>query len=200
MKSRQIDGQFKVFSLKMSTNRRVIMKTSDGGQTTFTRDESRQSGLITDMIQNLGMNESNEDVIVPMDGTDITKETLQKIVEWTKKFADHESRVSIDKPADQTASIDVESEAEIFPETSTCLQVPWQREFIANLDSDQIYHVLTAANYLQHESLLDAITSYIAHMLRGKTSEEIRAMVGMEEDFNPEEFEAITKENIFLAD
>ncbi|KAI6195521.1 hypothetical protein M3Y96_01240100 [Aphelenchoides besseyi] len=133
----------------MSNNSRVIMKTSDGGQTMFTREEARQSGLITDMIQNLGMNESNEDVIVPLDNTGITQETLQKIVEWTKKFADHESHDSIDKPSDRVENIDVELEAETFQETASHLEASWQHEFIANMDSDQIYHVLTAANYLQ---------------------------------------------------
>lgn len=64
-----------------------------------------------------------------------------------------------------------------------------------DVDTDTLYDLLMAANYLDVKELLDLACQKVADMIRGKTPEQIRQTFGMKNDFSQEEQEEIVKEN-----
>uniref|UniRef100_A0ACD5UL45 Uncharacterized protein n=1 Tax=Avena sativa TaxID=4498 RepID=A0ACD5UL45_AVESA len=63
----------------------------------------------------------------------------------------------------------------------------WDKEFVSKLDVNDLFDVILAANYLDYEGLLDLICKAVADLIEGRTTEQIRATLGIENDFTPEE-------------
>jgi len=70
----------------------------------------------------------------------------------------------------------------------------WDAAYIS-LPKDDLFDLVLAANYLDVQPLLDLGCRKIAEMISGLPVEEIRELFGIENDFTPEEEEAIRKEN-----
>ena len=56
------------------------------------------------------------------------------------------------------------------------------------------------ANYLDIPPLVDLACAKVASMIKGKTPEEIRKRFNIENDFSPEEEEAVRAENRWAED
>lgn len=69
----------------------------------------------------------------------------------------------------------------------------WDQDYIA-VEMEFVFKIITAANYLEIKSLLELGCKYVAKKLEGKTTEEMREILGVENDFTPEEEEKIKKE------
>lgn len=69
------------------------------------------------------------------------------------------------------------------------------RDVIREMTHDEIFDLMTSANYLDIEPLFDALCLAVADMIRGKRPEEIRSTFGIENDFTPEEEETVRREN-----
>ncbi|KAI6216915.1 E3 ubiquitin ligase complex SCF subunit [Aphelenchoides fujianensis] len=188
----------------------VTLVTDDGGRETITRDEAKQSVIITEMIQNLGMADNPEPVEIPLLGSNISGQTLKKVVEWTKKFANSRraappttptpsgaaaagSSSSAGRPLDRAAA----SADSPPPAVERRLVEQWEIDFMNSLDSEELHRVINAANYLQHDSLLDGSLTCVARIMQGRTTEELRELLGIPNDFTPEEHE---RENVWLGD
>jgi len=59
----------------------------------------------------------------------------------------------------------------------------------------QIFQVILAANYLDIPDLIDAACLKIAHLIKGKTPQQIRDMFNIANDFTPEEEEEVKRQN-----
>ncbi|KAH0470970.1 hypothetical protein IEQ34_000693 [Dendrobium chrysotoxum] len=70
----------------------------------------------------------------------------------------------------------------------------FDNEFV-DVDVNTLYDLLIAANYLNVKDLLDLVCQKVANLIRGKSPEEIRLTFNIENDFTPEEEEAIRNEN-----
>ena len=79
-------------------------------------------------------------------------------------------------------------------EEETEERTKWDQDFIPS-DQTQLFNVILAANYLDIKPLLDLTCKRVADMIKGCTTEEIRAKFGIVNDFTPEEEEQIRKEN-----
>lgn len=66
---------------------------------------------------------------------------------------------------------------------------------LSKLPLDKLKGILVASNYLDCKTLLDAGCEAFAKHLVGKSVEELREILGVTNDFTPEEEEAIRKEN-----
>jgi S-phase kinase-associated protein 1 len=97
----------------------------------------------------------------------VEKKTLAKIVEWLKKHASDASKDELEK---------------------------WDGDFV-DVDTDSLYDLLLASNYLSVEVLLGQLVQKVADMIKGKQPEEIRKLFNIKNDFTPEEEEEIRKEN-----
>jgi S-phase kinase-associated protein 1 len=69
----------------------------------------------------------------------------------------------------------------------------WDKKYM-EVDQDMIFDIILAANYLDIRPLLDLGCKTIANMIKGKTTEQIRELFGIQNDFTPEEEEQIRKE------
>ncbi|XP_011047805.1 PREDICTED: SKP1-like protein 1B [Populus euphratica] len=97
----------------------------------------------------------------------VEKKTLVKIVEWLKKHASDASKDELEK---------------------------WDADFV-DVDTDSLYDLLLASNYLSVEVLLGQLVQKVADMIKGKQPEEIRKLFNIKNDFTPEEEEEIRKDN-----
>ncbi|KAG7635714.1 SKP1-like protein 14 [Arabidopsis thaliana] len=71
----------------------------------------------------------------------------------------------------------------------------WDEEFMKKFDQPTVFQLLLAANYLNIKGLLDLSAQTVADRIKDKTPEEIREIFNIENDFTPEEEEAVRKEN-----
>ncbi|KAK8622258.1 hypothetical protein V6N13_117181 [Hibiscus sabdariffa] len=70
----------------------------------------------------------------------------------------------------------------------------WDADFV-DVDQVTLYDLIMAANFLNIKDLLDLTCQKVADMIKGKSPEEIRTTFNIKNDFTPEEYEEITKEN-----
>lgn len=70
----------------------------------------------------------------------------------------------------------------------------WDADFI-EVDQELLFELILAANYMDVKPLLDLSCAKVASMLKGKTPEEIRKKFNIQNDFTPEEEEAVRAEN-----
>ncbi|KAL1222764.1 SKP1-like protein 18 [Cardamine amara subsp. amara] len=76
----------------------------------------------------------------------------------------------------------------------------WDTEFMEKLDLETIFGLLVAANYLNFQGLLDCASQTVADFIKDKEPEEVREIFHIENDFTPEEEEAIRKEVAWTFD
>jgi len=61
---------------------------------------------------------------------------------------------------------------------------PWDAEFINNLPKRQLFQLILGANYMDCKSLLHLGCAKVATMIKGKSPEEIKQILGEEEANN----------------
>lgn len=85
-----------------------------------------------------------------------------------------------------------------------CSFVPDERDFgstenfaktFFDVSTEFLFDIITASNFLDAPDVLDAACNAAADLFRGKTPEEIRTILNIENNLTPEEEEEIIKEN-----
>lgn len=67
-------------------------------------------------------------------------------------------------------------------------------DFAATLSPDDLWSLMRAANYLNIAPLYNGLTSYAASLLKDRTPQEMRDVLGVTNDFTPEEEAEVMKE------
>jgi len=156
-----------------SPNSNIALLSSDGVEITVERGIAECSTLIRDLLGDLG--DPDEPIPIPS-----TKEpVLEKALEWC---AHHRN----DPPIEGRNRITDISE--------------WDQEFMAQLDSDMLFEIMLAANFLDIKLLLQVCCKTAADHIKGKSPEEIRRIFGLQKDFTPEEEAQIRRENEWVDD
>mmetsp|Transcript_100653 Transcript_100653/g.123245 ORF Transcript_100653/g.123245 Transcript_100653/m.123245 type:complete len:150 (+) Transcript_100653:239-688(+) len=75
----------------------------------------------------------------------------------------------------------------------------WDANYV-EVDQETLFELILAANYMDIKSLLDLTCAKVASMIKGKTPEEIRKKFNIQNDFSPEEEEAVRAENKWAED
>ena len=70
----------------------------------------------------------------------------------------------------------------------------WDQTFM-KVDQEMLFKIMLAANYLDIEALLDVGCKTVANMIKGKSTEDIRKIFNIINDFTAEEEEQIRREN-----
>ena len=68
----------------------------------------------------------------------------------------------------------------------------------SQLDVRKMIEVMEAANFLNNQEILDKLAPLVANQIRGKTAEQIRNLLGLEDDFTEEERREIEKEQAWF--
>ncbi|KAK3217629.1 hypothetical protein Dsin_011599 [Dipteronia sinensis] len=72
--------------------------------------------------------------------------------------------------------------------------------FLENKSNEQLKELIMAANFLNTKELLDVLTDATAERIKNKSVEYVRAFLGIENDFTPEEEVKIRAENEWAFD
>lgn len=76
----------------------------------------------------------------------------------------------------------------------------WDAEYVGSMSTSELFNVVLAANYLNIPPLLDLTCQAIADLIRGKTADEIRQILGIINDMTVEEEEEVKRENQWAFD
>jgi len=114
------------------------------------------------------------------DHINVDKSVLEIILRFLIMTHDHPSPVCV-KPLPS---------ADLHDATSK-----WNADFADQFDQEATFKLITAANYLDVPDLLDLMCAKVAALVKGKTPEQIRKTFNINDDFTPEEEEAVRAEN-----
>ncbi|GMM44358.1 SCF ubiquitin ligase subunit [Pichia kluyveri] len=174
----------------MSTNRSIVIITSDNEKFTVERKVAEKSLLIKNMLKNLlpvdgeaSDSEDEDNDIIEVPTQNVRSAVMKNILEWCEHYKDVEFPEE-DQEDDSKKSAPID---------------PWDKNFL-NVDQEMLYEIILAANYLNIKPLLNAGCKIVAEMIRGKSPEEIRKTFNIVNDFTPEEEAAIRRENEWAED
>ncbi|KAF9263039.1 E3 ubiquitin ligase SCF complex, Skp subunit [Marasmius fiardii PR-910] len=153
----------------------VLLVASDGAKFTVDKEVTKLSGVI-------GSPESDEPFPVP----NVSSAVLETVIEYCEH---HRGGPLPTLDADQGQS---HRYGEDISE--------WDRDFIARYDSEMLFEIILAANFLDIKPLLDLGCKTVANMIKGKTPEEIRRLFNIINNFTPEEEAQIQRENEWTED
>ena len=144
------------------------------------------------MMNDLEEHEEGEDTKIPLPNVDSS--TFATLLQWLGQHLDAQAAArppSIFAPEPQPATNpNIEARDERF-----CEGVISTEDGLSPL-----FVLLMAANYLDVKPLMEVICTFFANMIKGKTPEQIREALGIENDFTPEEEEINRQENAWLSD
>eukprot|EP01055_Gregarina_sp_Pseudo9_P002828 Gregarina_sp_Pseudo_9__2827@NODE_305_length_3209_cov_56_840379_g286_i0_p3_GENE_NODE_305_length_3209_cov_56_840379_g286_i0NODE_305_length_3209_cov_56_840379_g286_i0_p3_ORF_typecomplete_len167_score43_33Skp1/PF01466_19/1_1e03Skp1/PF01466_19/1_2e24Skp1_POZ/PF03931_15/9_3e14DUF3342/PF11822_8/0_14_NODE_305_length_3209_cov_56_840379_g286_i026253125 len=149
----------------------ITLKSKDGKNYDISRDAAKLSGTLNSFLD-----KGDPTAEIPVT---IESPVLEKIIEYMNNY---KNRTPEDIPKPLPAS----PLSELIPE--------WDAKYIA-MEQTMIFELILGANYLDIPGLLDLCCAKVASEIRNKSVEEIRKVFGIENDFTPEEEQAIREEN-----
>lgn len=158
----------------------IKLRSADGELVETTMDVAKLSGTLKDLME-IGM--ADEDSVEETPMPNVKGSILRKVLEW----AEHHMN---DTPPNEEDNKN-EKKADDIPQ--------WDADFFS-INDGTLFDVILAANYLNMKGLLDVAAKTLASMMKGKTSEEIRAKFNIVNDFTDAEKEEIRKEMDWCAD
>jgi len=141
--------------------------------------------FLGDLIGEISQDIIDEDIEIPL--YNITDRIMPMIIDFVK--INHLVKLdNIPKPLVSSQMID---------NLPNIAQKPYV-DFIESLTIEQLEELIEAFNYLCIKPGIELCAAKIASLIRGKTTEEIRAMLKIENDFSVEEELRIKEENKWL--
>lgn len=148
----------------------VTLLTSDAQRFSVPVDAARLSTMLRGLMEDVDVGGE----VIPLPS--VSGRTLAKVLEWCRFHAPREPSPTA---ADDPVAFD---------------------EAWADVDQDELFHLIIAANYLDITPMLDLLCTKVAGMITGKTPEEIRKTFGIENDFTPAEEEDVRRENAWALE
>ncbi|XP_071691428.1 SKP1-like protein 1B [Rutidosis leptorrhynchoides] len=156
--------------MSSSTTKVFVLKSSDGETFEVEEAVALQSQTIKHMIE-----DNCADTIIPI--PNVTSKILSMVIQYCKIHA--ESPKNDKKSEDDLKTFDAD---------------------FVQVDQDTLFDLILAANYLDIKSLLHLTCQGVADLVKGKTTEEIRKLFNIKNDFTPEEEEEVRLENAWAFD
>jgi S-phase kinase-associated protein 1 len=163
----------------------IVLQSNDATPVEFAveREAAKMSGLIKDMLDSA----DDEPVIIPAEN--VSAATLHHVVAYMETHHNQRSE-PLEKP------LRGKIEDVISEQDRKFLFV----DLLGEGGQELVMDVLMAANYLNVPDLLALTCAFVASMIKGKSTEEIRALFNIENDFSQEEEEKIREENRWCAE
>lgn len=141
----------------------------------------KKVALMSELIRTIVEGDSS-DKEIPL--PHVKGSVLHKVVLYMKYHADNVAK-EIEKPLKSPIMSEVVEQ--------------WDADFV-EIEQEQLFDLILAANYLHIRTLLDLACAKIASILKNKTPEQIRKTLNLQNDFTPEEEEAVHAENRWAED
>ncbi|GBB93636.1 hypothetical protein RclHR1_02200017 [Rhizophagus clarus] len=157
--------------------KKVTLKSVDEVEFKVEIPVASRSILIKNMIEDIG----EQDQCIPL--PNVNEKVLKKVLEWCQHHV-NDPQLTNDDDDSRRRNTEIDD---------------WDQMFL-NVEQDLLFEIILAANYLDIKPLLDVGCKTVANMIKGKSTEEIRSMFNIVNDFTPEEEEQIRKENEWAED
>lgn len=165
----------------MADETKITLKTNDGAEMTVPLDVAKRSILLTNLIDDLGLDVAST---APVPLPNVTEPVLQKIIEWCEHHRNDPLPTADDDNESRKKTTDIDE---------------WDQKYM-QVDQEMLFEIILAANYMDIKALLDVGCKTVANMIKGKSPEEIRKTFNITNDFTPEEEEQIRRENEWAED
>ena len=159
--------------MEVECDNKVIMISSDGQKFEISVKAAMRSQIMKESI--MGNNQEE----IEFNANNIEGDILKKIVEYLEHYENEEPK-EIERPLPSLN----------FKE---CVD-EWDYNFI-DVDINTIFKIINASNYLNIPPLLELSSAKMASIIKGKTTEEVRQLFGIQNEFTPEEEQQIIEEN-----
>jgi S-phase kinase-associated protein 1 len=145
---------------------------------------SREAACMSELIQSMLADdeEPNETPEIPL--LEVSKDLLDKVAAFMEYHC-HDPMREIPKPITTSNLGDMVSE--------------WDVKFI-DLEQEELYRVMLAANYLHIPSLLDLAVTKFCCLIKGKSVDEVQEFLRIESKPSPEEEQMIRQKNQWIFD
>jgi len=142
-----------------------IIKLVSSGDNPESLEVEKKFAMMSKLVSNIveGDQDATEISVKQVDGP-----TLKLIVEYLKHHKGQEP-AEIAKPI---RSVKMEK----------IVEDPWDAQFINQLPKRQLFQLILGANYMDCKSLLHLGCAKVATMIKGKSPEEIKQILGEEEN------------------
>jgi len=137
---------------------------------------SKKVALMSELVKTMAEGDKEESEI-PL--PNVKAPVLKKVTQYMKYHHDNPPK-EIDKPLKSASMNEVVSQ--------------WDADFV-DVDQELLFELILAANYMDIKPLLDLTCAKVASLIKGKTPEQIRKTFSIQNDFTPEEEEAVRQEN-----
>ncbi|CAJ2512633.1 Uu.00g007520.m01.CDS01 [Anthostomella pinea] len=158
----------------------IVLASNDQVIVTASLPAANQSILIHNLLLNFG--DMGFEAAIPI--PNVKGDVLAKVMQWCEHFRNEA------QPDQDDFKQKVKTPEEI-PE--------WVQDYF-KVESDILFAVITAANYLDIPLLLAYGCRIVANMIKSKSTQEIRNQFGIVNDFIPEGEEKLRTENAWAQD
>jgi len=137
----------------------------------------KKIAMLSELVKTMAEGDKDEKVI-PL--PNVKANVLRKVVEYMRYHSEHPPK-EIEKPLKSANMAEVVGDQ-------------WDSDFV-DVDQELLFELILAANYMDIKPLLDLTCAKVASMIKGKSPEQIRKTFNIQNDFTPEEEEAVRAEN-----
>ncbi|XP_054784034.1 SKP1-like protein 1 [Prosopis cineraria] len=148
----------------MSSVENITVVSGDSTEFEMTVGAAKQSELLKRML------DDDNCVVDRVPLSNVNTTTLVKVMEYCQKHADHEAAMA-------GARVPIADVEELKA---------WDAEFM-KVDTDMLYHILTAADYMEILGLFDLACQTVADLIKGKNPKKIRRIFNIKNDLTPQE-------------
>ncbi|KAJ1864758.1 hypothetical protein LPJ73_000205 [Coemansia sp. RSA 2703] len=162
----------------------IKLITADGAVIKVEREVIEQSGTVRNILNDVRMTDK------PIPLPNVSGPILTKIIQYCEHHKDDASRRQA-KPSNH----DLESDcSEAAVQKAIAKIDDFDRDFCL-VDQGTLFDLISAANFLDIQPLVDLVGYTVASMMKGKSVEEIRKTFGIKSDFSTKEEERVRKDN-----
>lgn len=136
----------------------------------------KKVALMSELVKTVSEGDQDEKEI-PL--PNVKASVLQKVTQYMTYHAENPPK-DIEKPLKSDNMAEVVSQ--------------WDADFV-DVEQEILFELILAANYMDIKPLLDLTCAKVASLIKGKTPEQIRKTFNIQNDFTPEEEEAVRAEN-----
>jgi len=137
---------------------------------------SKKVALMSELVKTMAEGDEKE-TSIPL--PNVKGPVLKKVVTYMQYHSENAAK-EIEKPLKSANMSEVVSQ--------------WDADYV-DVDQELLFELILAANYMDIKPLLDLTCAKVASMIKGKTPEQIRKTFNIQNDFTPEEEEAVRAEN-----